>query len=70
MYVFFKIFSFSFIIPTLVALFPGSQGILNTVVVLATLLPLFIMLKTLWLNIFTINNLIHSGYNHTRDTIK
>jgi len=66
----FQIFSFSFIIPTLIALIPGTQGVLNTVAVLATMLPLFIILKTLWLNLFTITNLIHDGYKHTRDTIK
>ncbi|CAH1715155.1 unnamed protein product [Aphis gossypii] len=64
-----KIFSFSFVIPTLISLIPGTHGILNTVTVLSTLLPLFIMLKTLWLNIFTITNLICNGYSHARETI-
>jgi len=63
-------FSFSFIIPTFIALIPGIQGVLNTVAVLATVLPLFIILKTLWLNLFTITNLIHDGYKYTQNTIK
>lgn len=66
----FQIFSFSLIIPTLIVLIPGTQGILNTVTVLATVIPLFIMLRTLWLNLFTITNLIRNGYEHTRDIIK
>ncbi|KAL4149454.1 hypothetical protein QTP88_003404 [Uroleucon formosanum] len=66
-----KVFSFSFTIPTLVAFLPGTwkHGFLNTVTVLSTLLPLFIMLKTLWLNLFTITNLIRNGYSRTRETI-
>lgn len=43
---------------------------MNTVAVLATLVPVFIMLKTFWLNLLTITKLIRDGYNHTRDTIK
>lgn len=70
MFLLFQIFSFSFVIPTLISLIPGTHGILNTVTVLSTLLPLFIMLKTLWLNIFTITNLICNGYSHARETIK
>ncbi|XP_060879841.1 protein TRC8 homolog [Metopolophium dirhodum] len=66
-----KIFSFSFTIPMLVAFLPGTwrHGFLNTITVLSTLLPLFIMLKTLWLNLFTITNLIRNGYSRTRETI-
>jgi len=56
----------------LVAFLPGTwrHGFLNTITVLSTLLPLFIMLKTLWLNLFTITNLIRNGYSRTRETIK
>lgn len=66
-----KVFSFSFTIPMLVAFLPGTwrHGFLNTITVLSTLLPLFIMLKTLWLNLFTITNLIRNGYSRTRETI-
>ncbi|XP_050533686.1 protein TRC8 homolog isoform X1 [Daktulosphaira vitifoliae] len=64
-----KILSFSFIIPTLIALVPGTQGALNTVAVLATLLPLFIMIKSLWVNIFPLVNLIQEGYKYTKTII-
>ncbi|XP_050533688.1 protein TRC8 homolog isoform X2 [Daktulosphaira vitifoliae] len=64
-----QILSFSFIIPTLIALVPGTQGALNTVAVLATLLPLFIMIKSLWVNIFPLVNLIQEGYKYTKTII-
>ncbi|VVC36295.1 Zinc finger, RING-type,Zinc finger, RING/FYVE/PHD-type,TRC8 N-terminal domain [Cinara cedri] len=64
-----KIHLYNFTIPTAIALIPGTQDILSTVAVLTTLLPLFIMLQTLWLNIFTITNLIQDAYNSIRDTI-
>lgn len=54
----------------MITLIPGTQDILNTVAVLTTLFPLFVMLKTLWLNLFTITNLIQDAYNNIRDTIK
>lgn len=58
-------------IPTLMILITGAQGILSIVIILLlTLLPLFILPKKFWLNIFTIMNLIYNGYNHTRETIK
>ncbi|KAF0752437.1 protein TRC8 [Aphis craccivora] len=59
----------SFVMPTIIILIPGTQSILNTVTVLSTLLPLFILLRTLWLNIFTIIDLICHGYNHICLTI-
>ncbi|XP_026819954.1 protein TRC8 homolog [Rhopalosiphum maidis] len=64
-----KVFNLGFIMPTIIALIPGSHAFLNTVSVLLTLLPLFIMLKTLLLNIFTIIDLFCHGYNHIRLTI-
>lgn len=70
LFIIFQLFVFSFIIPTLIALIPGTQGVLNTVSVLATVLPLFIMFKSLWLNLFTLTNLARDGYKHIRDTIK
>ncbi|CAI6368547.1 unnamed protein product [Macrosiphum euphorbiae] len=67
-----KAFSFSFAIPTLtIAFLPGTwiHGFLNTVTVLSTLLPLFMMLKTLWLDLFTITNLIRNKFSRIRVTI-
>ncbi|XP_001943793.2 protein TRC8 homolog [Acyrthosiphon pisum] len=66
-----KVFTFSFTIPMLVAFLPGTwrHGFLNTITVLSTLLPIFVMLKALWLNLFGITNLIRDGYSHTRETI-
>ncbi|XP_050435760.1 protein TRC8 homolog [Adelges cooleyi] len=65
----YKILSFSFIAPILVALVPGTQSIVNTAAVLATLFPLFIMMKNLWLNIFTLVNLIQDGYQYIKTII-
>ncbi|CAI6352635.1 unnamed protein product [Macrosiphum euphorbiae] len=62
-----KIFRYSFIIPTLIASIPNTSIILNIVIILSTLLQLFILLRTLWLNIFNITNLIRSGYNRTQE---
>ncbi|CAI6358228.1 unnamed protein product [Macrosiphum euphorbiae] len=62
-----KVFRYSFIIPTLIASIPNTSRILNTVIILSTSLQLFILLRTLWLNIFNITNLIRSGYNRTQE---
>ncbi|XP_029341519.1 protein TRC8 homolog [Acyrthosiphon pisum] len=41
--------------------------ILNTVIILSTLLQSFILLKTLLLNRFNVTNLIRTGYNHAQE---
>ncbi|CAI6367587.1 unnamed protein product [Macrosiphum euphorbiae] len=67
-----KAFSFIFAIPALtIAFLPDTwiHGFLNTVTVLSTLLPLFMILKTLWLDLFTITNLIRKKYSRIRATI-
>eukprot|EP00102_Acyrthosiphon_pisum_P026006 XP_016663216.1 PREDICTED: protein TRC8 homolog [Acyrthosiphon pisum] len=67
-----RAFSFNFTIPTLTVTFLHGTWIdrfLYTVMVLSTLLPLYIMLKTLWLDLFTITNLINYQYSRIRVTI-
>ncbi|KAL4135689.1 hypothetical protein QTP88_007285 [Uroleucon formosanum] len=64
-----KVFRYSFIIPTFIASIPNTNWILRTVIMLSTLLQLFILLKTILLNLFSITNLIRSGYNHAEETI-
>ncbi|XP_060857979.1 protein TRC8 homolog isoform X1 [Metopolophium dirhodum] len=63
-----KVVYISFIIPTLMALITATHS--NTLtMLLLSLLPLFIVPKTCWLNILTIMKLIYYGYKHIRATI-
>ncbi|CAH1732826.1 unnamed protein product [Aphis gossypii] len=63
------IFRYCFFIPILFASIFKTGTILNMITIFSTLVQLFTMLKTLWLNVPIIKNLIRDGYDFAQEII-